>query len=192
MNLKIWFDIAEKYDLTLDQVMLLFISKEQDNDAAVRFINYLKECYDYEYDEFMPKLIETLEDTGLLINIKPTSRENTILADLQITPLFEQFQISKYTAAEELVEAYPKRVRVDNTIHAAINMPIDEIEKMYYRYHRGDPGKHKEVLDITRRFNKSCQGTAHLSIKKYLWGQYWLILKDELSGDNDDLINVSL
>jgi hypothetical protein len=133
---------------------------------------------------FKPSEVNDLIERGLLAE----ENDSQTLTSYRVTEeFFGDYYIDQEEAGEQLWEAFPKLLSIDNVYQSTRTCDKEEILETYYRRIKGSRKKHQYILQMTNRYTDLIQAgeMSGMGIEKYIKGENWDVVGEALGHTYD-------
>lgn len=168
-------DSLVKYELTAHQFFILYLIDTEDLPNLNKYINSL--------GKFDGNDIQVLLDKGYVINTNPNDKHFN-LGSLVVTLEYAEEKVegqSDIDLFEELLDAYPPYVIVNNVKYSTKGLSFQDEEKariFYIKEIRKSKVLHAEILSLIRKWRDIVGDVAPFKIDKFLTSRHWIELRN--------------
>lgn len=166
-------DYLVQLQLTPTQFFICWLIERRDLENLEK---YLRGVGKFDSEDFT-----LLIDRGYLINTDPKGKYFNA-ANLVVTLEFKEMLVDEDEAFDELLDAYPKYVVVDNNKFPTTGLTLQDhllAKQEYHKVIKNNKMLHLEILRLITEWKKTVGENAPFKIDKFITSKYWKELNKE-------------
>ncbi len=170
-------DYLIKLDINANQFYLCWLLYTKDYDNLKKYVD--------RFGNFNEGDIKDLIDKGLLLNTNPNANSFNTKSLYVALPFAEEIIVEPDDAWDELMEAYPREVIVNNTKYPSTGLKWEEekeLKQSYTKEINKNKFLHRSIIKLVKEWGERNGGYAQFKIDKFITSKYWRELKKQ--GEN--------
>jgi hypothetical protein len=179
-----WVNLLTRLKISPNQFLICWLVYEKDMASTIKYYQ------ENPKNRFSIEDIEYLVENDFLLRLSKDKNNNN-LDYFMTTPKFtENLIVDEDDAGDEIWDAYPSWLMVNNHKVSAKSCDKDDLKRKYSLKIKGSMKKHLQIMATLKEYVNRNNGLATMGIEKFVGSEQWNVLEEAYkeTPDGSDLM----